>query len=223
MPSTGEDERVLAPRYNGENRRMTGRVSQSPSPSRGACGQSSCDGACALTPLPYVSQSSLVKAKPPRVLSFRFGWGGYFGGYTTYEWRRGVLRICSTLNSDEAVEVTPTPARWIAFSKEVEACGVWKWKKQYWTETLDGAEWSLRLSIGNRTIKSSGMNAYPNYDGSSNDDPNVTEAFAKFRRAVARLAGRRTFAYMPRTVRDPTVFVAKDWRPVKNPQRLIPH
>lgn len=88
----------------------------------------------------------------------------------------------------EAESFEPPPAAWERFWAVVDRLDVWGWAESYeMPDVMDGTYWSVALDRGERRVRSSGANAYP--DG---DDPG--RDFRALCRAVSRLAGGRTFA-----------------------------
>ena len=57
--------------------------------------------------------------------------------------------------------LVPPPERWIAFWEKVESLGVWKWKREYSRDMLDGSCWSLDLEHEGRRLSTRGFNAWP--------------------------------------------------------------
>ena len=81
---------------------------------------------------------------------------------------------------------TPTAEQWRNFWRTLERIGVWTWGPDYYQPVLDGTSWELKLRRGDRSLSSSGSNAYP---GSDTSDP--SREFEAFLRALSRLVGRR--------------------------------
>jgi hypothetical protein len=66
--------------------------------------------------------------------------------------------------ADEPIIQIPEK-RWQDFWREVEAIGVWNWKRSYESNLLDGTQWTLKLGHTGHTLHTSGNNAYPETEG----------------------------------------------------------
>ena len=62
---------------------------------------------------------------------------------------------------DFFINDTAPTERWIAFWKKVESLAVWKWKREYSRDMLDGSCWSLDLEHEGRRLATRGYNAWP--------------------------------------------------------------
>jgi hypothetical protein len=114
--------------------------------------------------------------------------GGFLG--TTYRvlWTGRSLRYETHEGSKTTrTYVRPTAARWRAFWTSMAAVKLFSWEKSYVNpRVMDGTQWSVKVTRGTSTVRSTGSNAYP-LDGSG---PEQTKEFARFLRAVSKLAGK---------------------------------
>jgi hypothetical protein len=119
--------------------------------------------------------------------------GGFFGENHEIEWRDGYLWYRYTENpSVTAVEteITPEPAQWERFWREVEAAEIWQWRPKYDSDICDSTQWSLEIQHGDRRVACYGSNAYP---GSTAQGPDYSNSvlFKLWLKALRRLTGQR--------------------------------
>lgn len=89
--------------------------------------------------------------------------------------------------------IVPSEAEWQAFFSKIDKLDVWSWVERYETPVVDGTSWSVEIVTVDRTIKSSGSNAYPGKKPGSHSDFESTPTFDKFLRTVEKLIGGLTF------------------------------
>ncbi len=107
--------------------------------------------------------------------------GGNRGPNYNVTWDGDLLTVQSW--DPEKVELIHPPIeaskrKWQNFWKKVEVADVWNWKGNYELPACDGTHWSLEMSHGDRSIKSSGDNDYP-------------QSFDLFLKAIQNLTGRK--------------------------------
>ena len=118
--------------------------------------------------LAAVNCSTLPRQDPPKQpnqlpAKFETSSNQFRGNWTVVKWDGTKLQI------ERAVEgkarnttLTPSPAAWQAFWKEMDTIKVWKWEKEYIDKTLaDGHSWSLNFEYSGRKIASGGSNRFP--------------------------------------------------------------
>lgn len=117
-------------------------------------------------------------------VSLEISIGGFGGPNYQLTMADDVLEYRGWDCSTEPVQewIVPTVARWTAFRRKLDKMDVWRWRKHYESELmiLDGTQWNLELGYPDRSVQSSGSNAYP-------------ENFESFLRAVRALIGSRAF------------------------------
>ena len=119
----------------------------------------------------------------PKVLEAYIG--GYFGTSYAVELTDGEIVYRRSRHregaEEEPIVVSPTPEAWEAFLSECDRLRVWRWRPEYPNPGVcDGTGWSLSLEAGDRSVSSSGDNAFP-------------RGFVAFRRALRRLLGGLDF------------------------------
>ena len=68
--------------------------------------------------------------------------------------------------------MSPTEQEWQVFREQVDRADVWNWEAEYSRPGVcDGTSWRLLLEYPDCKIESSGDNAYPTNDQSSDDSP----------------------------------------------------
>jgi hypothetical protein len=126
--------------------------------------------------------------RPSGVVEAQIG-NGLDGYYVVNAPGDGSLFWSFTVGRDtEAESFEPPPAAWGRFWAVVDRLDVWTWAESYeWPgEVMDGTYWSVALERGDRRVRSSGSNAYP-------DGAEPGRDFRALCRALSRLAGGRTF------------------------------
>ena len=132
------------------------------------------------------------KPKPPRLFGrVEASIGNGLEGYYVVEAPGDGSLVWSFVVGQRAEEEAfePSAAAWERFWREVDRLDVWSWAESYEPEgvVMDGTYWSVALDQGDRRVRSSGANAYPEGDDPGRD-------FRALCRALSRLAGGRTFA-----------------------------
>ena len=70
---------------------------------------------------------------------------------------------------------TPDPGKWAVFMAKIDELRVWNWEATYYhVDMCDGSQWELELAMGDKTVKSSGVNKTP-------------ETFDQFKEALGEL------------------------------------
>lgn len=132
-----------------------------------------------------VSKNELSKALRPKKFSAYIG--GYFGvSYNIHLARQGqmIYERCSRSEMTQEAPQTyePSDSDWRGFRATLDAIAAWDWKLSYFEPACDGTNWSVDIVYDDRTLRSSGSNAYP-----------PTEEFDAFCKAVSRLVGDSEF------------------------------
>jgi hypothetical protein len=71
--------------------------------------------------------------------------------------------------------LTPDAGKWAAFLAKVDDLHVWNWDPSYFhVDICDGSRWELELALGDKTVKSYGVNKTP-------------ETFDQFKEALGEL------------------------------------
>ena len=90
----------------------------------------------------------------------------------------------------------PSGENWLLFWKKINDLGVWGWEENYHNPCLDGTCWSLSIEHEDKSISSTGGNAYPGVKGTS-----YGKVFPNFLQAIENLVGEELFLiapYMPK-------------------------
>lgn len=140
-----------------------------------------------------ISLQAQACGRPER---FKAGVGGFFGpSYAVELTEKGKLiysRNAKTfVSADGTVRetVVVSAKAWRAFCRELDAIGVWAWKPRYEDPSvMDGTQWHVEISIGGKSVKSTGYNAYP-----GGTLPPDGDRFPRFLHAVSALLGGREF------------------------------
>ena len=70
---------------------------------------------------------------------------------------------------------TPDPRKWAVIMAKIDELRVWNWEATYYhADMCDGSQWELKLAMGDKTVKSSGVNKTP-------------ETFDQFKEALGEL------------------------------------
>ena len=100
--------------------------------------------------------------------------------------------FCTPGGYDPGESQPLSPKKWKNFLKTLDAIGVWNWEGHYvptdaWI--LDGHMWSLEIHAGDRHVKCSGSNGYPDAQGNPTpfEDPVSNRLFRRLERSVKRL------------------------------------
>jgi hypothetical protein len=78
--------------------------------------------------------------------------------------------------------ITVSEDQWREFRKALDRANVWKWKKYYDSDILDGTQWNLRIKYLDAFLHSGGSNNFP-----------LKQEFEQFRAAVTVLLGGQDF------------------------------
>ncbi len=121
----------------------------------------------------------------------------FVGGFIQFSygirWEQGKLfydRWDYEYKGKKTVELQPTEEAWQEFWAALDAIPVWDWDREYEPGKFSrGMRWTVEISHGEHSFRSSGKNTYPP-DGTG---PNKSEAFKQLCAAVSRLAGGREF------------------------------
>ena len=100
--------------------------------------------------------------------------------------------MCQRGGYDFADPLPLSQRKWANFLKTLDALGVWNWKGYYEpidAVIMDGHMWGLEIHDGERHVKCSGSNGYPDEHGrpTSFNDPDYYKRFQRLERAVKRL------------------------------------
>jgi opacity protein-like surface antigen len=116
------------------------------------------------------------------------------GGVTVRTLNGGKLVIERRYIRDSGQEIIePSPEAWSHFRKRLDRLGIWKWKKNYanWG-VKDGTQWRVLLGYKDRTLDSSGSNAYPMPGGGTSKNwAEQSQHFKTFLKDVEDLIGRK--------------------------------
>ena len=87
--------------------------------------------------------------------------------------------------------IIPSEEEWKKFWDKLDKLRIWKWVENYDYPdfvVLDGTSWDLKIELGDKTLKSSGSDAYP---GENIEEivPDQSESFKKFLNALRSLTG----------------------------------
>jgi hypothetical protein len=97
--------------------------------------------------------------------------------------------------------ITPSASQWLRFWKAMDAVGLWHWQPSYTdADGVEGTNWGVQIAFGDRTVRSSGRNAYQSDEAepadTSETDASPTETggpFPSYLRAVEDLLGGARF------------------------------
>ena len=121
--------------------------------------------------------------------------GGYTGPSYSVTWDDGRLEYRTAdygfMEVPAPTIEQPTPKRWQAFWRKLEALGVWDWPEECEADmrATDGTSWSIHLEYSGRVLRSGGSNAYP---GTRDLEP--SPEFRKYLAAVRSLLGGKRFS-----------------------------
>lgn len=125
---------------------------------------------------------SVQAAEMPQELDVRVG--GFLGPSYLVQLKDGQVR-CTTIRAGRTVGetvYTPPPAAWQALRSGLDDLAVWQWQKSYYNpNVLDGTQWRVRIAYPDRQLSSEGSNSFPDARGQSNNAPEQTESFTRFR------------------------------------------
>jgi hypothetical protein len=101
----------------------------------------------------------MSKEYKPEKLSFHIG--GHSGTSYSVEWEKKGLIYQADYEEDI---LRPSQEEWIKFWQEIDELNVWDWEEKYLPEEkiMDGTSWSINLKYREKSVESSGSNAYPN-------------------------------------------------------------
>ncbi len=121
---------------------------------------------------------SVIKAPLPRKLEIEIG--GFPGPYYSIKILDSALIYAAShagIVSKES-KLIPNVEDWANFLTSLEAINIWSWHKIYMPKAAicDGAQWSIWITWGKKSIRSEGDNAFP-------------DTFDLFTRAVKELIG----------------------------------
>ena len=119
--------------------------------------------------------------------------GGYMGPSYNVELTDDALvykRMSMGYTEEEVAHIEPTDAEWTTFMAAIDELHIWDWKESYPSPPgmRDGTNWSLKLEVGERQLKSSGTNNYPAAESKADED-----LFDLFTNALQQLLGGRKF------------------------------
>jgi len=138
------------------------------------------------------------KNKPPGYLPQKLTFQiGSLARREWVEWDGKALRYKVTgLDVDQKQSktkaVTPSEAQWKKFWASVDGAKAWKWSTRYENEAVQGGtSWGLQMEHGEKKLKSSGRNAYPNDEDvtKGTQEPTPSKAFRQFRKGIEALLG----------------------------------
>jgi hypothetical protein len=97
------------------------------------------------------------------VPSASFWIGGFVGEHERFELKGQVLRHGRTkwVGSSRLKRTILTVNATCAFWKEIDEIGCWAWSGRFFSDVLDGVQWTLKLRNGARALDLSGSNAFP--------------------------------------------------------------
>jgi len=149
--------------------------------------------------LVLVSSAPMVAGDEPSLVPKRFSAqiGGFRAHSYSVELRDGTLNYTSFgpgRSNPQHTVITPTEAQWREFRQALDDLKVWQWRAEYHnTGTLDGTGWSLDVAYADRTINTSGYNAYPDATGEPYFQGSPTNAFKRYLAAIKKLIGGLNF------------------------------
>lgn len=116
--------------------------------------------------------------------------GGFLGPSYRVQLKDGQVH-CTTIRAGRTVSETvhtPPPAAWQALRAGLDDLAVWQWQKSYFNpNVLDGTQWRIRIAYPDRLLASEGSNSYPDSNGQSNDAPEKSASFTRFRALFSAL------------------------------------
>lgn len=144
--------------------------------------------------MPIIEQEQAMKLNAPSQISISIE-GFYRDSYLlVYSFNKLRYMTYDPQGLPSEQIVTPSQEDWNAFLTELNAIGVWSWRKSYWNSSIcDGTQWRVSIKWGKLKCVSDGSNIYPNEDGSPSQGSEPTPVFLRFLKAVSRLAGGRAF------------------------------
>lgn len=76
---------------------------------------------------------------------------------------------------------------------KLEEQEIWKWEKSYDNpDVLDGTSWEIEIDLGDKRIRSSGMNSYPGIENEGQEAfVEATAEYNAFLAALKNLSGKR--------------------------------
>jgi hypothetical protein len=123
--------------------------------------------------------------------------GGFLGASYELELRDGILTYTTFRGGRSNLThatVKPNAAQWREFQQVLDGLKVWQWRAEYPNKGVkDGTHWSLDIAYADHSIKSHGVNSYPDSTGRPNGKPEPTKAFKGYVDAVEKLIGGKVF------------------------------
>ncbi|MEW6412701.1 MAG: hypothetical protein AB1483_09550 [Candidatus Zixiibacteriota bacterium] len=95
---------------------------------------------------------------------FEFSIGGYFGPSYEFSLKSGELHYRTFADHFEPkaqAVIKLSGEEWRSFREAIDKLNIWDWQTRYEIPALDGTSWALKLEYADRSINSSGCNAYP--------------------------------------------------------------
>jgi hypothetical protein len=124
--------------------------------------------------------------------------GGFLGSTYSVELKDRTLTYTISSKGQTNVRpatITPTQADWREFRQTLDELKVWQWQNDYPRGgVVDGTQWLLEISYGDRTLKSRGDNNYPDASGKPTGKPEFTPAFSRYLGAIKKLIGGKDFS-----------------------------
>ena len=90
--------------------------------------------------------------------------------------------------------ISVTGEQWGTFRVALDSLDIWHWEREYPNPGIcDGTHWDVGIAYADRRIRSHGDNNYPAGDATESGEPEETDVFNRFIRAVQFLVGGRDF------------------------------
>jgi hypothetical protein len=121
-------------------------------------------------------------------------WRGAFGPWRQIHVKDGQVDCLSVSGHswDSVRQTFPSDKEWHKFRKGLDRLNVWSWQDAYVNSLVlqgfrifDGESWSLTIKYSDKSLESSGANAFPGNDGVSSDES--TDEFESFFRSLHTL------------------------------------
>jgi len=118
--------------------------------------------------------------------------GGYPGPCFSITWDGDHLRWTAHGEGFPAEQKVcrPRASSWERFWDLLDEVGAWGWPGDCGALALDGTSWSIDIVVGDRILRSRGVNAWPGPEGVQDEE---TAEFRRVRQGLSKLVGKMPF------------------------------
>jgi hypothetical protein len=153
-------------------------------------------GACFVAAALFYPASLVAGEKTALPQEFHARIGGFMGYTYDVHLQEGALQYSRSGRGGkpQSIRVSPTTEQWLEFRRELDAIGVWDWRRTYPNPGVaDGTQWLLEVTYPDRTAKSQGSNNYPGAKAEPSGVPSGSKVFTRYLKAAERLLGGKAF------------------------------